>query len=77
MSLRRTPIAPSAADYHHDETRLNNPPTGLADVSLLSLARRRYEYDPRLDPQLQRVDSVVRSKRQSSSKDRYSASPPI
>lgn len=77
MSPRRTPTAPSAADYRDDETRLNNPPAGLADVSPLSLARRRYEYDPRLDPQLQRAGSVVSSKRQSSSKDRYSASPPI
>ena len=56
MPLRRPTkfTAPSAADYRHDETRLNNPPAGLADVAPLPPAgRKRYEYDPRLDPQFQ------------------------
>jgi len=43
----------SATDYRHDDTRLNNPPAGLADVNPLPPARKRYAYDPRLDPQLQ------------------------
>jgi adenine-specific DNA-methyltransferase len=46
--------APSTADYRHDETRLNNPPAGLADMNPLPPAgKRRYSYDPRMDPQLQ------------------------
>jgi len=53
MPTRRTSAASSAADYRHDDTRLNNPPAGLADVNPLPPARKRYEYDPRLDPQLQ------------------------
>src|SRR5215207_2192668 len=50
----RRPSAPSsAADYRHDDTRLNNPPAGIADVNPIPSDRKRYEYDPRLDPQLQ------------------------
>ncbi|MBK9945532.1 MAG: site-specific DNA-methyltransferase [Kouleothrix sp.] len=53
MPPRRSNGAPKSADYRHDETRLNNPPAGLADMNPLPPARKRYEYDPRLDPQLQ------------------------
>jgi len=50
---KRADTTTNAADYRHDETRLNNPPAGLADMNPLPPARKRYEYDPRLDPQLQ------------------------
>src|SRR5207248_410953 len=50
MPPRRS-FTPQPADYRHDETHLNNPPAGLADVNPLPPGRRRYEYDPRLDPQ--------------------------
>ena len=54
MPPRRRPAAPSAADYRHAETRLNNPPAGIADVNPLPrAAKKTYSYDPRLDPQLQ------------------------
>jgi hypothetical protein len=53
MPPRRPPAPSSAADYCHDDTRLNNPPAGLADVNPIPPGRKRYEYDPRLDPQLQ------------------------
>ena len=43
----------NAADYRHDETRINNPPAGIADMNPVSPGRKRYAYDPRLDPQLQ------------------------
>jgi len=33
MPPRRPSALSSAADYRHDETRLNNPPAGLADIS--------------------------------------------
>jgi adenine-specific DNA-methyltransferase len=52
MPPRRTSAPSSATDYRHDDTRLNNPPAGLADVNPLPPARKRYAYDPRLDPQL-------------------------
>lgn len=47
------PAAASTADYRHADTRLNNPPAGLADIAPVAPGRKRYEYDPRLDPQLQ------------------------
>jgi len=54
MPPRKRPATPTnAADYRHDETRLNNPPAGIADMNPLPPARKRYAYDPRLDPQLQ------------------------
>jgi len=40
-------------DYRHDETRLNNPPAGLANLHPVPPGRKRYQFDPRLDPQLQ------------------------
>jgi adenine-specific DNA-methyltransferase len=40
-------------DYRHEEaTRLNNPPAGLAWQDTEKPAKRRFEYDPHLDPQL-------------------------
>ena len=53
MPPRRTAVPLSAADYRHDETRLNNPPAGIADMNPVPPSRKRYEYDPRLDPKLQ------------------------
>lgn len=45
---------PEVADYQHTgDTRLNNPPAGLADISPVPIGRKTYAYDPRLDPQLQ------------------------
>ncbi len=45
---------PDVADYQHTgETRLNNPPAGLADICPVPMGRKTYAYDPRLDPQLQ------------------------
>ena len=54
MPPRKRPATPTnAADYRHDETRLNNPPAGIAAMNPVPLARKRYAYDPRIDPQLQ------------------------
>ena len=55
MPPRKRPATTTtnAADYRHDETRLNNPPAGIADMNPVTPGRKRYEYDPRLDPQLQ------------------------
>jgi adenine-specific DNA-methyltransferase len=40
-------------DYRHDEAkRLNNPPAGLAWQDTEKPVKRRFEYDPHLDPQL-------------------------
>jgi adenine-specific DNA-methyltransferase len=40
-------------DYRHDEAqRLNNPEAGLARYETEKPPTRRYEYDPRMDPQL-------------------------
>ena len=45
MPPRKPAAAQSAADYRHDDTRLNNPPAGIADVNPLPPARKRYDYD--------------------------------
>ncbi len=55
MPPRRPTTTPSTADYRHHETRLNNPPAGLADGSPIPPGRKRCAYDPALDPQLQRL----------------------
>lgn len=47
------PQSAALAEYRHAETRLNNSPAGFADVAPAALGRKRYSYDPRLDPQLQ------------------------
>jgi len=40
-------------DYRHEEaTRPNNPPAGLAQYDSEKPPKRRFEYDPHLDPQL-------------------------
>src|SRR5918996_3175255 len=40
-------------DYEHKEaTRLNNPPSGLAWQDTEKPPKRKFEYDPHLDPQL-------------------------
>ena len=40
-------------DYRHDEAqRLNNPEAGLARYETEKPPTKRYEYDPRIDPQL-------------------------
>src|SRR6266540_514113 len=40
-------------DYRHEEaTRLNNPPAGMAQYDTEKPPKRRYQYDPHLDPQL-------------------------
>jgi adenine-specific DNA-methyltransferase len=50
---RKTAQSVETTDYRHDETRLNNPPAGLADMHPVPPGRKRYQFDPRLDPQLQ------------------------
>lgn len=41
------------ADYRHDDAkRVNNPPAGLAWQDTEKPAKKRFEYDPHLDPQL-------------------------
>ncbi|MBI5745691.1 MAG: hypothetical protein HZA13_01655 [Nitrospirae bacterium] len=39
---------------HKDKKRLNNPPVGLVDAKTDNgeLKKKRYQYDPHLDPQL-------------------------
>ena len=41
----RKRLAPTsnAADYRHDETRLNNPPDGIADLHLVAPGRKRFK----------------------------------
>src|SRR5438445_3066171 len=66
QSRRRSPIPKSKSkggkkpieQYEHpDKKRLNNPPVGLVtpatDPIAPPTARKKYEYDPHLDPQLQ------------------------
>src|SRR5690349_3320336 len=55
MAVRKgtTPATTPTSDYRHTETRLNNPSAGLADMNPVPPGRKRYEYDPRIDPQLQ------------------------
>ncbi|SRR6266545_8287965 len=53
MPPRRSTTTPSTADYRHAATRLNNPPAGLAGGNPIPPDRKRCEYDPRRDPQLQ------------------------
>jgi len=54
------------SDYRHDEERLNNPPAGLAaEVEATAEAvrpRRKYAYDPHLDPQLMFDPQIVRQR---------------
>jgi adenine-specific DNA-methyltransferase len=40
---------------HKDKERLNNPPVGLVDAHTDNggLKKKKYQYDPHLDPQLQ------------------------
>lgn len=53
-------------DYRHDEERLNNPPAGLAaEVEAKAepvRPRRKYAYDPHLDPQLMFDPQAVRQR---------------
>jgi len=52
MPQRKPTTAPvSAADYRHADTRLNNPPAGIADMNPVPKGKRTYSYDPHLDPQ--------------------------
>lgn len=47
------PKSKQVDDYRHeDEKRLNNPEAGLALYDREAVPRRRYAYDPHLDPQL-------------------------
>jgi adenine-specific DNA-methyltransferase len=49
-------------DYRHDEAqRLNNPEAGLARYETERPSKRRYEYDPRMDPQLQWAGKAERT----------------
>jgi len=54
------------SDYRHDEERLNNPPAGLAaevkPVVSPAGPRRKYAYDPHLDPQLMCDSQSVRDR---------------
>jgi adenine-specific DNA-methyltransferase len=53
MAVRRKTKGKQVADYRHEEaSRVNNPPAGLAWQDTEEPARRRFEYDPHLDPQL-------------------------
>ena len=50
---RKTASKKKVADYRHDEAkRVNNPPAGLAWQDTEKPTKRRFEYDPHLDPQL-------------------------
>jgi adenine-specific DNA-methyltransferase len=52
-SRARKTKAKQVADYRHeDAARVNNPPAGLAWQDTEKPAKRRFEYDPHLDPQL-------------------------
>src|SRR5688572_6140243 len=54
MPPRKQPTSgPASSDYRHNDTRLNNPPAGLADMAPVAPGRKRYAFDPHLDPQLQ------------------------
>ncbi len=54
------------ADYRHEDERLNNPPAGLAaEVEAPAAAgapRRRYSYNPHLDPRLMFDSQEVRER---------------
>src|SRR6266480_7829346 len=53
MSRKATKKTKRVEDYRHEEaTRLNNPPAGLAWQDTEKPPKRRFEYDPHLDPQL-------------------------
>ncbi len=56
MARRRRPPTkrPITSYDHRDKERLNNPPVGLVRPETdRDAAKKRYEYDPHLDPQLQ------------------------
>jgi adenine-specific DNA-methyltransferase len=49
-------------DYDHKEaTRLNNPEAGLARYETEQPPTKKYEYDPRIDPQLQWAGKAERN----------------
>ncbi len=53
MATRKRTKGKQVADYRHeDATRVNNPPAGLAWQDTEKPGKRRFEYDPHLDPQL-------------------------
>jgi adenine-specific DNA-methyltransferase len=53
VATRKKTKGKQVADYRHeDATRVNNPPAGLAWQDTEKPAKRRFEYDPHLDPQL-------------------------
>ncbi len=53
MARPRKAATKKVEDYRHDEAkRLNNPPAGLAWQDTEKPVKRRFEYDPHLDPQL-------------------------
>ncbi|MCE5237151.1 site-specific DNA-methyltransferase [bacterium] len=49
-----TDTGPQVDDYRHDDPRLNLPPAGLSGYEdpASQQPKKRYEYDPHLDPQL-------------------------
>jgi adenine-specific DNA-methyltransferase len=52
-SAKRSAGSREVDDYRHEEAlRLNNPEAGLARYETEKPPTKRYEYDPRLDPQL-------------------------
>ncbi len=54
MARKATPKkSKQVEDYRHEEaTRPNNPPAGLAWQDTEKPPKRKFEYDPHLDPQL-------------------------
>jgi adenine-specific DNA-methyltransferase len=53
LARPRTRATKKVEDYRHDDAkRLNNPPAGLAWQDTEKPVKRRFEYDPHLDPQL-------------------------
>jgi adenine-specific DNA-methyltransferase len=53
MGRPRKSATKKVEDYRHDEAkRVNNPPAGLAWQDTEKPVKRRFEYDPHLDPQL-------------------------
>lgn len=48
-------------DYRHESTRLNNPEAGLARYETEPTPKRKWTYDPNLDPQLSWTGKAERS----------------
>ena len=62
MPKSRKAVSKPVEPYEHKEaTRLNNPEAGLARYETDSPPKKTYEYDPRIDPQLQWAGKAERT----------------